>query len=107
MMLYISAMFLTAIIETIVFRLCGYKKFYVLACFFIINLISNFLINVFYQNFYYIAPKTFLIVTLELFVVLFEFVFMGLFLKYSQKMFIYIFLTNVLSFLIGLSLFGI
>lgn len=106
-MIYITAMFLTAIIETIVLWCLRYRKFLVLVWFFVLNLISNFIVNVIYQNFYYVIPKLVLIPILEISVVIFEILGLGLLTRYTKKMCVTVFFTNLISFLTGVILFGI
>ena len=106
-MIYITAMFATSIIETFVLWVLKYRRFWVLAYFFVLNLVSNFIINVIYQNFYYIAPKIVLVSGLEFCVFVFESMLMGIVVGYNGKMFLSVFLTNLISFLVGVFLFGI
>lgn len=100
-------MLLTAVIETTCLRLFGYKKFSVLAYFFIINLVSNYLVNILFQKFYYDLPKIALVPMLEISVVIFEILCLGLMTRYTKKMSVSVFFTNLISFLTGVILFGI
>jgi len=106
-MIYLYAMFLTAIIETICLRLVGYTRFVVLGYFFIINLVSNFCVNVVYQSICCNIPQWVEILLLESGVVVFEILCLGLITRYTKKMAISVFLTNLISFLTGVILFGI
>lgn len=106
-MIYITAMFLTAIIETFVLWCFRYRKFWVLVWFFVLNLVSNFIVNLVYQNLYYVVPHIVLVPVLELSVVVFEFFGMGLVTQYTKKMCMIVFFTNLVSFLTGIILFGI
>ena len=114
-------MVLTAVIETFLLWCFKYHGWKILSYFFILNLISNFLVNYgaevlpeffieddvyFYrgrieQLYYYCIPF------LELFVVVFEASFLGLMTGYNRKLWISVFLTNLISFLTGIFLFGL
>ena len=106
-MIYIIAMLLTAIIETFVLWCLRYRKFWVLVYFFVLNLISNFIVNFIYQNIWYVVPKIVIVPVLELSVFIFEIFFMGIYVGYNKKMFASVFLTNFISFMTGVILFGI
>ena len=115
------AMFLTAVVETILLWCFKYRGWKVLTYFFILNLISNFLVNLgaevlpelfieddvyFYsgrlgQLYYYCIPF------LELFAIVFEAGLLGLMTGYNKKLWISVFLTNLTSFLTGVLLFGL
>ena len=106
-MIYITAMFLTASIETFILWCLRYHKFRVLVWFFVLNLISNFIVNVVYQNLYYVVPHIVLVPGLELSVVIFEILGLGLLTRYTKKICVSVFFTNLISFLTGVILFGI
>lgn len=115
------AMTLTAVIETSVLWCFKYRGWKVLTYFFILNLISNFLVNLgaevlpellmeddayYYrgrlEQLYYCC-----IPFLELFAVVFEAGLLGLMTGYNKKLWISVFLTNLASFLLGVLLFGL
>jgi len=98
-------MFLTACIETLLMRLFGYRKFLVLVYFFVINLISNFLVNITYQNVYLSISTWLYVLLLELMVVLFEIGLLGIMTGYTGKMVKCVFFTNLISFFVGFLLF--
>lgn len=121
------AMFLTAVIETFLLWCFKYRTWKVLTYFFILNLISNFLVNLgaaelpfhicftFFNNdcfmysgggmlntvYYYCIPF------LELFAVVFEIGLLGLMTGYNKKLWLSVFATNLISFLTGVLLFGL
>ena len=69
--LFLKAMFLTAVIETFVLWCLRYRGWKVLSYFFVLNLVSNFLINFTYFNTWMLMPKYVLIPVLEFSVVIF------------------------------------
>ena len=101
------AMGLTAVIETFLLWCFKYRGWKVLSYFFILNLISNFLANFVYQNLWGMVQKDILILSLELAVVLFEAILLGIMTGYNKKLWFSVFLTNLCSFLFGVFLFGI
>lgn len=97
------AMGLTAIVETFLLWCFKYRGWKVLTYFFILNLISNFLINAIYG--YY--GDIYWVPVLELGVVLFEAALLGLMTGYNKKLWLSVFATNLISFLLGVLLFGL
>jgi len=106
MIYYLNAMFLTAVIETIVLWCCRYRGWKVLSYFFVLNLVSNFLVNFAYRHTYYMLPKTMLVPLLEFSVYLFEVGFLGILLGYNKKLFSCVLLSNLISYSLGVLLYG-
>ena len=120
-------MILTAVIETSVLWCFKYRGWKILTYFFILNLISNFIVNLgatelplhicftFFDNacFMYSGGGMFdtiyyyCILFLELFAVVFEAGLLGLMTGYNKKLWLSVFLTNLISFLLGVLLFGL
>lgn len=100
-------MLLTATLETSLLWCFKYRGWKILSYFFTLNLISNLLVNLIYQNIFGIIPKDILIFSLELAVVIFEVGFLGLMTKYNKKLWVSVFSTNLFSFLLGVFLFGV
>ena len=98
----------TAVIETVFFSFLKYQKKYFLIFIFIINLISNILLNI-YISYANIDYKT--IMTSELVVVLVEYIATICFLKTDFKaslvLFVQILFANILSYSIGIIWFSI
>ena len=105
--LLLVAMPLTAIVETFLLWCFRYRGWKVLSYFFVLNLISNLLINLAYRNLWGIVPKDVLILSLELIVILFEVTLLGLMTGYNKKLCFSVFFTNLCSFLLGVLLLGI
>ena len=110
---YFFPMVLTAAIETFVlWRFKEYRKWGILAYFAILNLISNVLVNYLHATSFFsgndnlLAPSHADIFLLELGAVLFEFIWLGLKTGYSKKLLFVVFICNLISFLIGVILFG-
>jgi len=97
------AMWLTAVIETFLLWCFKYRTWKVLIYFFILNLISNFLVNALYS--YY--GDIWLVPVLELGAVVFEAALLGLMTGYNKKLWLSVFATNLISFLTGVLLFGL
>ena len=98
---FIIYMILTGIIETFVlwcFRYRGWKN---LSFIFVVNLISNFLTNICIDYWKHILRNFFGILLLETLVVLFEYLLLGIRLKYTKKLFWTIVVANLVSFFIG------
>ncbi len=98
--MYIYAMLITAIIETYFFLLCHYYGNGFLLFVFIINLISNFLVNQIYVKIAPVFPYNiyYLIFILEMGVVLSEYIAIELFLnKWTGKMLMLVFLANLIT----------
>ncbi|MBE6093879.1 MAG: hypothetical protein E7199_00185 [Schwartzia succinivorans] len=97
----------TAVIETPIFWLCGYRRSVENAWFFVVNIVSNLLLNEFIsatpRNFPY--PCTVLLG--EIFVVLLEFALCGYAVreKGGKRLFRVLLLTNAVSFLAGVIYF--
>ena len=106
MLSYLNAMLLTAIIETIVLWCCRYRGWKVLAYFFVLNLVSNFLVNFAYRHTYYMLPKIMLVPLLEFAVYLFEVGLFGLLSGYNKKLFFCVLLSNLISYSLGVLLYG-
>ena len=104
---YLTAMFLTAGIETFGMWCCGYRKRRVLSYFFVLNLISNLAANLFYQNTQLAVPDNWLVFGIETAVVLFEIALLGLMTGYNRKMTACVLIMNLLSFACGKIIFGL
>lgn len=104
---FLLTMFLTAVIETFFLWCFGYRGWKVLTCFFVLNLISNLVVNLVYESIWRIAPYYVLVPTLESGVVLFEAGLLGLMTGYNKKLWLSVLATNLLSFLTGVLLFGL
>jgi len=100
--LLICCMLATSIIETLFFRLCGYKERKTLTYVFFINLLSNLIINIFI---YYTMPDAGFsateITALETGVVLFEFLLLGIHTGWKLKIFGLLVIANALSYVFG------
>ena len=116
------AMFLTAIVETFLLWCFKYRGWKVLTYFFILNLISNLGINIisdiicrFIVDFFeipgyglaYREVFNYCVPFFELSVVLFEASLLGLMTGYNKKLWLSVFATNLISFLLGVLLFGL
>ena len=101
-----AAMFLTAITESIILWLCRYRSWMILVYFLGLNLISNFLANSVYQYMYYTAPKIALILLIELGVYVFEVGLLGLATGYNKKLFYCVLLSNIITYSLGVVLYG-
>jgi len=99
-------MLITAITEAIVLWCCRYRGWKVLSYFFVLNLISNFLVNFTYRQVYGLWPKIILVPVLELGVYIFEAVFLGLMTRYNKKLFLSVLLSNVMTYTLGVILYG-
>lgn len=97
------AMSLTAIIETFLLWCFKYRGWTVLTYFFILNLISNFIINTIYDY----SGDGLLVPALEVGAVVFEAGLLGLMTGYNKKMWLSVLATNLISFLTGVLLFGL
>ena len=106
MISYLTAMLITAVTETILLWCLKYRGWKVLTYFFILNLVSNFLVNFVYQHTYYMLPKVALIPMLEFGVYAFEVALLGLMTGYNKKLFICVFLTNLFSYSLGVLMYG-
>ena len=106
MLTYLIAMLITAVTETIVLWLCKYHGWKVLSYFFVLNLISNFLVNHIYHHTYYMLPKLALVPLLELSVYVFEVVLLGLMTGYNKKLFLSVLLSNIITYSLGVLLYG-
>ena len=97
----------TAVIETPIFWLCGYRRSVENVWFFVVNIVSNLLLNEFIgatpRNFPYLAA----VLLGEVFVVLLEFVLCGYAVreKGGKRLFRVLLLTNAVSFLAGVIYF--
>ena len=99
-MLYIAL--LTAVIETPLFFLFGFKKFRELILFAGVNIASNLLLNGFL---YQIDFEWWILIVSEIFVVILEFSLCTYFIAPSRKLFKTLVATNLSSFMIGLIIF--
>ena len=103
----LDAALATAVIETPIFWLCGYRRKTEWIWFFVVNIVSNLLLNEFLDA----MPRTFsylLAVLLgEIFVVLLEFALCGYAVreKGGKRLFRVLLLTNAVSFLAGVIYF--
>ena len=100
------AMLITAVVETIVLWCCGYRSWKLLIYFFVLNLASNFLVNFTYQHVYHMLPKIVLVPLLEFAVYVFEVGFLGLMTGYNRKLLLCVLLSNVVSYGLGVALYG-
>lgn len=100
-------MFLTALVETCFLWCFKYRRKKLLFFYFVLNLISNFVANISYQKLWGIIPQGWLIFILETGVLFFEIVLFGLADGYNKKLYYSVFLTNLISFLFGVLLFGL
>lgn len=102
-MLYLACA-LTVLIETLIFVCLGYGKdrLFILLCI-AANVATNLTINLVLSEFYNMAA----ILSGELLVVLVEYVIYALALGSSGKLFLHTALANIVSFTIGVLLFGI
>lgn len=91
----IISMILTGILETFCLWCFGYKERKVLAYFFILNLLSNYAVNILYCQQYGG------IIVLEISAICFETLALGLLTKYSWKLFWDVIKTNIISFVVG------
>jgi len=107
MLPYLNAMLITAVTETIVLWWCRYRSWKVLSYFFVLNLISNFLVNFTYRQMYGLWPQIILVPSLELGVYLFEVVLLGLMTGYNRKLFLCVLLSNLITYSLGVILYGI
>ena len=106
MVVYLFPMLITAITETIVLWCCRYRGWKVLSYFFVLNLISNFLVNFTYRQVYGLWPKIILVPSLELGVYVFEVALLGLMTGYNKKLFWSVLLSNVVTYTLGVILYG-
>ena len=104
--LYVS-MFLTAIIETFLLWCFKFRGWKVLTYFFILNLISNLIVNLALAQIHtlHVVPETVSVSVLEFGVVVLEAGLLGLMTGYHKKVWLTVFGTNLASFLIGLFFF--
>ena len=102
----INAMLITAISETIFLWFCRYRSWRILGYFFILNLISNFTANVVYRNAYYVLPKIVLVLLIEFGVYVFEIGLLGLATGYNKKLFLCVLLSNIITYSLGVILYG-
>ena len=103
----LTAMLLTAVIETVFFCCLGYRKGKLLAYVFIINLLTNLLVNLAFQAWYADFPwhHRILATVLEICVVGSEFYLIGLYDKrWTAKLLRLVFLANLLSYGTGIVL---
>ena len=97
----------TAVIETPIFWLCGYRRSVENAWFFVVNIVSNLLLNEFIGA----TPRFFsypvAVLLGEIFVVLLEFALCGYAVreKGGKRLFRVLLLTNAVSFLAGVIYF--
>ena len=91
----IISMILTGILETYCLWCFGYKRREVLTYFFILNLLSNYAVNILYTQQHYG------IIVLEISAICFESLALGLLTKYSWKLFWDVTKTNIISFVVG------
>ena len=104
--LFLQAMLLTAVIETFVLWCFKYRGWKVLSYFCVLNLVSNFLINLTYYHTWMLMPKYVLIPILEFSVVIFEASLLGLMTGYNKKLWLSVFLTNLISYTTGVLIYG-
>ena len=97
----------TAVIETPIFWLCGYRRSVENVWFFVVNIVSNLLLNEFLSE----TPRTFpyaaAVLLGEVFVVLLEYALCGYAVreKGGKRLFRVLLLTNAVSFLAGVIFF--
>ncbi|MBP5200387.1 MAG: hypothetical protein J6Z82_07035 [Schwartzia sp.] len=96
----------TAVIETPLFWLCGYRRSAEAAWFFVVNLVSNLLLNEFLAGTPRAFPYPAAMLLGEIFVVLLEFALCGYMVRgKGAKLFRVLLLTNAISFLAGILYF--
>ena len=99
-MIYIYCMLVTAIVETIFFWCCKYRKVDFLTYVFFLNLATNFVVNQFFRHLYtiYADYKYTLIFILELGVYISEVLALSLFEgKFSKRLCLLVFLANFIT----------
>ncbi|MBO6236149.1 MAG: hypothetical protein J6N22_05455 [Schwartzia sp.] len=103
----LDAALATAVIETPIFWLCGYRRAAEWSWFFVVNIVSNLLLNEFLAE----TPQTFpyaaVVLLGEVFVVLLEYALCGYMVrdKGGKRLFRVLLLTNAVSFLTGVIYF--
>ena len=97
MQIYLNCLF-TVIIELLLFVLLGYreKKFLLLV------ICTNTATNIFLNLLLYHVDYHLFIIPLELLIVLSEYIIYALYLNRSKRLFEYVFLANLITFMIGL-----
>lgn len=103
-MIYIYCMLVTAIVETIFFWCCKYRKADFLTYVFFLNLATNFVVNQVFRHLYpiYADYKYTLIFILEMGVYISEVLALSLFEgKFSKKLCLLVFLANFITWGIG------
>ena len=104
----IYCMLATAVIETLFFRLCRFKERKTLMYIFFINLLSNLVLNLF--SYYSMPAEGFPMIAtaaLEIGVVLFEFLMLGIITGWKFKIFGLLILSNALSYGTGLLFYSL
>ena len=99
-------MLITAVVETIVLWCCKYRSIKTLCYFFLLNCISNLTLNLTYQHIWMMAPKIILVPLLEFLVYVFETGFLGLATGYNKKLFLCVLLSNIITYSLGVILYG-
>ena len=103
----IAAMAATAGIESVLLWILGYRQKIVWVWFIVLNLVSNCIANILYQHIWSIVPQAVLVSILEIGVVAFEFIGLGLVVPYTRRLFWVICVTNLISFVLGALIVGI
>ncbi len=97
----------TAVIETPLFWLCGFRQPREFAWFFLVNLISNLLLNSFIGENFGVLPDSVSVLLGEIFVLALEFALCGYVIEGRErgKLLRVLLLTNTVSFLTGVLYF--
>ena len=103
----LEAALATAVIETPIFWLCGYRRATECLWFFVVNIVSNLLLNEFLGATPGTLPYPAAVLLGELFVVLLEYALCGYTVrdKGGKRLFRVLLLTNVVSFVAGIIYF--
>lgn len=104
--LLLAAAFLTIVIEVPFFWLCGYRRWQFCAWFACVNGVSNLLLNESLASFYTNPWYEYILLFSEVIVVFLEFSLCWLLIhERARKLFITVFLSNLISYLFGIYIF--
>ena len=103
----LDAALATAVIETPIFWLCGYRRAAEWLWFFVVNIVSNLLLNEFLAELPWTFPYAAAVLLGEIFVVFLEYALCGYAVreKSGKRLFRVLLLTNAVSFLAGVIFF--
>lgn len=103
----LDAALATAVIETPIFWLCGYRRAAEWTWFFVVNIVSNLLLNECLAELPWTLPYAAAVLLGEVFVVLLEYALCGYTVreKGGKRLFRVLLLTNAVSFLAGVIFF--